>query len=87
MANAQVQFSPPGRGCQVSVEARALFGGNALIQDTDLLSCDPPTPLCFPERAMFFWCAPRSERWGTPGNVKITGEANNGARRQTKPIT
>ena len=53
MANARVAYAVPGGAWRLGLEVRNLFDQRALIQDTDLLSEDPRTPLWYPERAVF----------------------------------
>ncbi|QID17502.1 TonB-dependent receptor [Nitrogeniibacter mangrovi] len=53
VTNVQLQYGSPGSRWGVGLEVRNLFDQDALIQDTDLLTAEPRTPLWYPERSVF----------------------------------
>ncbi len=54
MTNLRLQYGAPAGKWNVGMDVRNLFDQNALIQDTDLVTAEPNTPLWYPERSVFF---------------------------------
>jgi len=53
MANIRLMYGAPRDRWNVGLDVRNLFDQDALIQDTDLVTADPRTPLWYPERSVF----------------------------------
>lgn len=53
VTNLRLEYGKPGGRWGAGLEVRNLFDQDALIQDTDLVTAEPRTPMWYPERSIF----------------------------------
>ena len=53
LTNLRLEYGKPGSHWGVGLDVRNVFDQKTLVQDTDLLSEEPRTPLWYPERSVF----------------------------------